>query len=612
MDNRKKAFSLLVVVLFMAYPPSGALTDTFTVTTTADTGAGSFRQALLDVNNHTGADSILFNIPLSDENYTDTLGVWTIRPASALPEITHDSTHIDATSQSEFIGSDTNPHGPEIELDGSLAGTVNGLDMMSGYNLVRGFIVNRFEKFGIRLAYQQACYNRIGGNYIGTDATGTKNLGNHLTGIMIYSGAKHNTIGGTDESMRNIVSGNGWAGIEIQGTGADSNIVCGNFIGTDASGNMAMGNKWYGIYLWSGARYNQIGLAVEKGGNIISGNGRNGIYNGPPGTNHNLFYNNDVGLNKDATRAIPNQWSGFSVSGDSLHIGGPGIYEGNVVSGNDENGILLSTGTGSTIAGNVIGTDKNGITALPNQQHGILIIEGANDNTIGPDNRIYFNNINGIHVKESGTIGNTITRNAISDNEGAGISTVDGGNTELSPPVVLSSADGAVMGSAPPNSVVEIFSDPGNEGAIFEGETVTTADGSFTWSGSPTGPFITATATDANGNTSAFSPGLDTAVRASAKSAPAEFYLEQNYPNPFNPITAITYQIAEPTRVVLTLYDITGKHLTTLVNEDVNPGHYRVLWNGNDHFGKPVASGFIFYRLEAGDFVNIKKMIKLK
>lgn len=90
-------------------------------------------------------------------------------------------------------------------------------------------------------------------------------------------------------------------------------------------------------------------------------------------------------------------------------------------------------------------------------------------------------------------------------------------------------------------------------------------------------------------------------------SLPAAFFLDQNYPNPFNPSTTIGYHVAKDSRVKLTVYDAIGREVTTLVNENQNPGNYKVNWNANK-----LASGTYFYSLQIGNEVISKKAVLLK
>jgi hypothetical protein len=88
---------------------------------------------------------------------------------------------------------------------------------------------------------------------------------------------------------------------------------------------------------------------------------------------------------------------------------------------------------------------------------------------------------------------------------------------------------------------------------------------------------------------------------------PTEFKLYENFPNPFNPSTSIQYDIPENSFVKLVVYDITGKEVTTLVNETMAAGKYEAVWNG-----KEFASGIYFCRITAGDFKSTKSMVLLK
>lgn len=93
---------------------------------------------------------------------------------------------------------------------------------------------------------------------------------------------------------------------------------------------------------------------------------------------------------------------------------------------------------------------------------------------------------------------------------------------------------------------------------------------------------------------------------------PANFELSQNYPNPFNPSTTIKYGVSEPTRVRLSIYNIEGQLVSTLVNETQEAGFYSVNWNGRNDFGQQLASGMYIYRIDAGNFVATKKLMLMK
>lgn len=209
----------------------------FLVTTTADAGPGSLRQAILDANAHAGTDTIAFAIGGG--------GVQTIRPASPLPTIT-DHLVIDGTTQPGYAGA------PLIVLNGSQAGAgANGLTITAGFSTVQALVVNQFPGDGIDLRDHGS--NLIAGCYIGTDVNGAVDFGNGGSGVAITSSS--NLIGGSTIAARNIISGNHAAGITITGA---NNTVQGNDIGTDVTGSHALGNRGTGV-------------AIQGSNNLVGG-----------------------------------------------------------------------------------------------------------------------------------------------------------------------------------------------------------------------------------------------------------------------------------------------------------------------------------------------------
>ena len=93
---------------------------------------------------------------------------------------------------------------------------------------------------------------------------------------------------------------------------------------------------------------------------------------------------------------------------------------------------------------------------------------------------------------------------------------------------------------------------------------------------------------------------------------PQRFALEQNFPNPFNPSTNIGYELPEDGLVNITIYNITGRHISTLVSSHQNAGYKSTQWNATNDSGEPVGAGLYLYRIEADNFVQTKKMILLK
>jgi len=96
------------------------------------------------------------------------------------------------------------------------------------------------------------------------------------------------------------------------------------------------------------------------------------------------------------------------------------------------------------------------------------------------------------------------------------------------------------------------------------------------------------------------------------ESSPSGFSLSQNYPNPFNPATSFQFSLSKPAYVKIEIFNIVGQRVRRLVDEKMMPGVYVVDWDGKDERGNPVSSGIYFYRMQAGDFSDMKKMVLLK
>ncbi len=610
--NYQFFYWVIVGCLMWALVPAG-LAGTLIVTTTADAGPGSLRQCLLGANANVGADLIFFNIPTTDPGYDAGSGSWKIQPLSALPELTDDGTMIDGTSQANYIGGDPNPSGPEIELDGANAGEADGLYVLSGHNVFKGLVINRFKQFGIQITYDAAQQNTVCGCYIGVDVAGTLSAGNGFSGVIMYNGAKKCVIGGKTLAERNVISGNGWSGVEIQAWEADSNLVIGNFIGTDATGSLALGNYYHGINIWSGAANNIIGGCTPEERNLISANYRNGIQMVGSKTNGNQILGNYIGTNWDGSLALPNGWDGIVTTTKRNVIGGTLPGAGNVIAFNQGSGIVLYHAEENVIAGNFIGVNSSGVFWAGNKFNGIFLSGGSHHNTIGPANIIANNDSSGIQVEQDSTVANTITQNSIFSNGRLGIENCNGGNTELPPPVITLVTASSISGTVIPNGVVEIFSDSTDEGRIYEGTVTADAGGHFTWLGTPAGPQFSATVTDAVGNTSEFSRPFATAIQdQSPCPAPTKFTLHQNYPNPFNPNTQIHYFLPTGSKVKLTIFDACGRAVCTLVNQVQPAGAHSLWWHGLDAQGRTAATGIYLYQIESADFLECRKMLLVK
>jgi len=310
-----------------------------------------------------------------------------------------------------------------------------------------------------------------------------------------------------NEILDNVVSNNA-TGIQMEETGTVNNTIGGNLVGVDPTGAFAQANLEDGIRLGVGPNF--VGGAA--GGNVVSGNLNDGIRVYGGNTEGVVITGNIIGADAAGTVAAGNRGAGISIQGGAhaTVIGGDAPSERNVISGNGYGIGMWDAGTaGNTVEGNYIGVDSGGVTALPNQWVGIFLQGGASDSIIGPNN-VIANNAGGILVDGGDTLRNTITGNSIHTNADLGIDLNNGGNTELIAPLVaeVTLSTCRANGTACAGCTVEIFSDAADEGRWHEGTT--TADSGGAWSfakGSAChGPVVRATATDAAGNTSEFSP----------------------------------------------------------------------------------------------------------
>jgi Domain of unknown function (DUF4347)/Bacterial Ig-like domain/Beta-propeller repeat len=207
------------------------------VTNTQDSGEGSLRQAILNANAFTGTDTISFNILGT--------GVQTINLASALPNIT-DAVVINGYSQSgasQNTLATGNNAVLNIVLNGSSAGAgVDGLVLADGADgsTIEGLVIQGFSSNGIYLQ-NNSDGNIIRGNFIGINAAGNAAASNSGNGVRIES--SNNFIGGSTAAERNLISANKQHGVLIVN---NANKVQGNYIGTDASGTAALGNTFTG------------------------------------------------------------------------------------------------------------------------------------------------------------------------------------------------------------------------------------------------------------------------------------------------------------------------------------------------------------------------------
>ena len=121
------------------------------------------------------------------------------------------------------------------------------------------------------------------------------------------------------------------------------------------------------------------------------------------------------------------------------------------------------------------------------------------------------------------------------------------------------------------------------------------------------------TAVDSAGNESESSEIVSVMLSNDQEVAiPTVYSLEQNYPNPFNPSTQIRYALPEDAMVTISIYDMMGRKVRTLVNQSMSPGYHTTLWNATNDNGLPVSAGMYIYTIHAGSYHHMKKMVLLK
>jgi hypothetical protein len=379
--------------------------STFAVTNNADAGAGSLRQAILNADAHAGPNRIVFNLAS---------GQTTINLQSALPTITRAVT-IDGTTQSGFSGT------PLVELNGSGAGaTANGLTITAGNVTVKGLLIDQFQGDGILIQGSSATADRVRGDQIfnngmagvqidnaagnvlggsqagqgnfiagnagdgvsisGAGATGNRVVGNWIgalsdgsvlgnggNGVSIFGGASTNTLSG-----KNTIVGNGAAGVSIQDAGTNSNVVSGNYIGTDAAFDAGLGNSVNGVAIGDGAANNAV-----RGGNVVSGNTGVGVYITGTGTTGNHVTGNFIGTDQTGAVVLGNTQSGVEVGfgADGNFIGGGSARAGNVIANNGDFGVRVDSASQVAILSNSMFANVSG---------GIGLFNGANNNQAAP------------------------------------------------------------------------------------------------------------------------------------------------------------------------------------------------------------------------------------
>ncbi|MBI2918849.1 MAG: hypothetical protein HYY01_12775 [Chloroflexi bacterium] len=405
---------------------------TCVVTSTADSGPSTFRWCLEYA---TKGAVISFDTAVFPPQSPATTTV-----ASQLPWLTQGSITIDASNAGVILDGRNTPKG------------TNGLTISSDSNVVQGLQILRFPGTGVlihgggkdntvggdrtlgtgpmgqgnvisgnglegvSITGAGTVRNRVIGNYIGLDVTGSVPLSNR-NGVEIGRGASYNRVGGSLRGERNVISENQDNQVTIWGVGSDENVVTGNLVGTDSTGTFALRLESQteripvGVHIHSGARNNEVGP-----GNVISGN-QSGVLLYGEGTEDNNVFGNLIGTDVGGTVAISNSANGISMSAGARRnrIGGGLPGDRNIVSGNGGCGICVNgEAAENVITGNFIGVDATGKRALGNQGSGIFI--GTSRNRVGGMDAGERNVISGNAVHAVHLVSGSSTRNVIVGN----------------------------------------------------------------------------------------------------------------------------------------------------------------------------------------------------
>lgn len=330
-------------------------------------------------------------------------------------------------------------------------------------------------------------------------ANGCEVYGLHLInfadGIDIRSA--YNTVGGALQGERNVISSNGSYGVSIYGPAAHHNLIVGNWIGLSTSGDAKEPNA-NGMRISGGAHDNTVGGDFLGEGNVISGNTTFGVAILDANSDGNRLGANVIGLPAvGSAQDVGNGGAGVYVytGPRNTQIGSSGgDLSGNAIMFNGNAGVVLWSAHDNWVEANII---------MGNGADGVTVNGGAGNLLLS--NEIAYNRQRGVFVRGVAATGNTILANSVHHNGYQGIDLFDGGNTELAAPTITAASASGASGSGCAGCSIHLFSDTADEGEIYEGFANADASGNWLYSGALRGPNVTATSTDAGGNTSEFS-----------------------------------------------------------------------------------------------------------
>ena len=376
------------------------LLATFAVSSAADSGGGSLRQAIIN-SDSTPATPASPNII----TFHDLANVAQIQLQSALPVISQ-PVIIDGTTEGSYNGTH-----PFVQLIGNYAGgSALGLDITASGTQVKALAIDGFNSGGVLI--DNASNVVLNQDYVGinpaNNATGDDVNGNAIyEGNGVYGVTIQSENGGTATGnvlSNDIVSANTYNGIILSGTGTTKNLVSGTIIGSDntgaavvddpgnALGNGQRGGGGSGVVINQGASYNTVGGTTAAARDVILGNKSYGVYITDGNTVHNAVEGDVIGTDITGLHAVDGVGASYGngaggvaiVFGASYNVVSGTATAPEVISANAGDGVLISGQAASNqISGVFIGTDITGENALPNAGDGVAVTSAASGNFIG-------------------------------------------------------------------------------------------------------------------------------------------------------------------------------------------------------------------------------------
>ncbi|MCB0276081.1 MAG: T9SS type A sorting domain-containing protein, partial [Calditrichaeota bacterium] len=536
-----------------------------------------------------------------------------------------------------FLGVNKNGTGAVSNFFGVYVTNAAKDNQIGGATLAERNLISGNTGYGVFLQSAGTSGNKVYGNYIGVDISGTSKLQNDVYGVNIDN-ASGNIVGGA--GMGNIISGNVNAGINFNSS-ASGNIIQGNAIGTNAGGVTNLGNTSTGISFNSTSTNNLIGGTGAGEGNVIAFNGGYGI-TVVPGCTQNAILGNDFYSNGNI---------GIDLRSNPF-VGGVSANDANDsdTGGNDMQNFPVLTAA-SVDGGNI--TVEGTLSTEPGtagrlyrvEFFGVVTPDGTN---FGEGDSYLFGVDVSVNTLGNGTINTTFPGSvAVGAFISATATSPDSNTSEFSQvievadgslPVSLSGFSAQVSGGTVRLSW-STFSETNNAGFELwrkgEQESEYRLVGSYrvdsSLEGLGTSPVgrdylfedrtVVAGASysyrladvDYNGVVS-FHPPLRVMV---TEGGPAEgFRLYPNFPNPFNAGTVIQYEVPggpEDTHALsLNIFNIRGQLVKTLVEDYQAPGSYQVEWKGRDQYGNPIGSGVYFLVMQSGPHRLTRRLVLLQ